>query len=196
MRIMIVGAGAVGGYLASVFHAAGHTVSVVARGPHLHAIQNNGLSVITADEQKTVAHLAASEDPHTLGAQDLVITTVKAPAFPGILPKLVDILTPDVPLITAMNGVFWWYASGMTLKPAPDTSRLDPHGIIADQLLNKTSLGMVIHSTNEVIAPGVVQNRSINNRFVIGGPSADSLLGVRELLSGLTIAQHSDRACG
>lgn len=187
MRVLIVGAGAVGGYLASVFHAAGHAVSVVARGPHLQAIQNNGLSVITPDEQKTVAHLAASDDPRSLGTQDLVITTLKAPALPGVLPSLVEILTPTVPIITAMNGVFWWYANGMINKPAPDTSRLDPHGIIADQLLNKTSLGMVVHSTNEVIEPGVIQNRSASNRFVVGGPTAGSAIDVRELMSELTL---------
>ncbi|MFK8084271.1 MAG: ketopantoate reductase family protein [Granulosicoccus sp.] len=185
MRVLIVGAGAVGGFLASVFHEAGHTVSVVARGPHLHAIQKNGLRVITPDGRDSVAHLAASDDPQALGAQDIIITTLKAPALPGVLPMLGDVLTTKVPLITAMNGVFWWYADGM--HQAPDTLRLDPDGQIAEQLSGKTSLGMVVHSTNEVIEPGVVQNRSPGNRFVVGGPSAASVVGIREMLSQLTL---------
>ena len=188
MRVMIVGAGAVGGFLASAFHEAGHTVSVVARGPHLHAIQKNGLRVLTPDGQETVAHLAANEELRELGTQDLVITTLKAPALPGILPKLGDVMASNVPIITAMNGVFWWYANGMKQVPEPDTSRLDPDGLIAKQLINKTCLGMVVHSTNEVIEPGVVQNRSPNNRFVVGGPSAASVVGVRDLLSQLTLS--------
>ncbi|MFK7861508.1 MAG: ketopantoate reductase family protein [Granulosicoccus sp.] len=185
MRVLVVGAGAVGGFLASVFHEAGHTVSVVARGPHLRAIQKNGLRVITPDGRDSVAHLAASDDPQALGTQDIIITTLKAPALPGVLPKLGDVLTSDVPVITAMNGVFWWYADGM--HQAPDTSRLDPDGLIAEQLSGKTSLGMVVNSTNEVIKPGVVQNRSPGNQFVVGGPSAASVVGVHEMLSQLTL---------
>ena len=187
MRVMIVGAGAIGGYLASVFHAAGHSVSLVARGPHLRAIQKNGLRVLAPDGQDSFAHLAASDDPRELGVQDLVITTLKAPALPGVLPMLDSVIGPNVPIVTAMNGVFWWYGNGMQLSPAPDTSRLDPDGKIAEQLRNRTCLGMVVHSTNEVVEPGVVQNRSPNNRFVVGGPVADSVTAVRELLSPLTL---------
>lgn len=187
MRVMIVGAGAVGGFLASVFHEAGHSVSVVARGPHLLTIQKNGLRVLKQDGQETVAHLAASDEPRELGGQDLIITTLKAPALPGILPKLSGLIEANVPMITAMNGVFWWYAEGMGQVPKPDTSRLDPDGLIAKLLLDKTCLGMVVHSTNEVTEPGVVQNRSANNRFVVGGPSADSVTAVREMLSPLAL---------
>jgi len=185
---MIVGAGAVGGFLASQFHEAGHTVSVVARGPHLHAIKKNGLRVLTPNGQETVAHLEARQDPQELGAQDLIITTLKAPALPGILPSLAGSMASNTPIITAMNGVFWWYANGMKQEPYPDTSRLDPDGLIARHLLNKTCLGMVVHSTNEVIEPGVVQNRSPGNRFMVGGPTAASVVEVRELLSRLTMS--------
>jgi len=188
MRIMIVGAGAVGGFLASAIHEAGHTVSLVARGTHLHAIQEHGLKVLRPNGKSTVAHLAADADPRVLGTQDLIITTLKAPALPGVLPRLNDILTPTTPIITAMNGVFWWYANGMTRTPRPDTSRLDPEGLIAGHLHGKTCLGMVVHSTNEVIEPGVVQNRSSGNRFVVGGPSTNSVDGVRDMLSQLTLS--------
>lgn len=188
MRIMIVGAGAVGGFLASVLHESGHVVSVVARGPHLSAIQHNGLRVLTPDGRESVAHLDAHEDPRELGAQDLVITTVKAPALATILPALASTIETNVPIITAMNGVFWWYATGLHQSRRADTSRLDPDGQIATQMHNKTCLGMVVHSTNEVIEPGVVQNRSTSNRFVVGGPFAVSVEGVRELLSSLELS--------
>ena len=188
LRIMIVGAGAIGGFLAKSLHDAGQTVSLVARGPHLQAIQSRGLRVLNPDGEATVAHLAASDNPDELGPQDLVIITLKAPALHGILPSLGRLLDSNAPIITAMNGVFWWYSNGLTLSPLPDTTRLDSNGAIAAQLQSKTCLGMVVYSTNEVIEPGVVQNRSASNRFVIGGPTASSVASIRERLSPLTLS--------
>lgn len=187
MKVLIVGAGAVGGFLASEFHKAGYTVSIVARGPHLNAIQDNGLRVLSPDGKTTRAHVAASDDPRKLGNQQLIITTLKAPALPEALPLLDGILKPEVPIITAMNGVFWWYPNGMTHLPGLNASRLDPGGKIAQQLHNRTCLGMVIHSTNEVIEPGVVQNRSSNNRFVVGGPYASSVADIQEILTPVAL---------
>lgn len=188
MRIMIVGAGAIGGFLACQLQDGGHEVSVVARGPHLDAIKANGLRLRSVDATEKTVHLNASDTPETLGSQDLIITTVKAPALPDILKKIRPVIDFGTPVITAMNGVFWWYGRGLDVSgSSPDTSRLDPNGDIAAMLPIEQTMGVVIHSTNEVVEPGIIQNRSSKNRFVLGPatPEENDLAG--ELAARLTV---------
>lgn len=188
MRILILGAGAVGGFLASVFHENGHEVSVLARGAHLAAIKSQGLRVRTHDERVLVCPIIATDDPSALGEQDLVVTTVKAPALPGLLSQISDILHRGTPVITAMNGVFWWYAHGLDIDgTTPNTTRLDPEGIIASHLSPDQAVGMVIHSTNKVSEPGLVQNSSPRNRFVIGAATANGASKIKSMLPELSI---------
>lgn len=195
MRVMIVGAGAIGGFLAAKIHQGGHEVCVVARGPHLAAIQADGLRLRTPDGAEIIAKVAADEEPERFGPQDLVITTLKAPALPSMLPRLAGALAAGAPLAAAMNGVFWWYGHGLKVGGEEvDTRRLDPDGVLAAIPLQRT-MGIVIHSTNEVVAPGVVQNRSANNRFVIGGPTAESMataVTIADALSGPGLAMVAD----
>lgn len=169
MRVMIAGAGAVGGCIAARLAEGGHDVSVVARGPHLDAINRAGLTLRKADGQEIVARVAASEDPIDLGPQDLIITTLKAPSLPAMLPKLTKVAGADTPVMTAMNGVFWWYGLDRAFPGGePDCSRLDPDGALGRAVHPDRALGVVIHSTNEAIEPGVIMNRSPTNRFVVG----------------------------
>ncbi|XWN34004.1 MAG: 2-dehydropantoate 2-reductase [Devosia sp.] len=191
MKVLIVGAGAVGGFLAVKLHEGGHEVAVVARGPHLHAIKSHGLTLRAPDGAEAVAKVAADESPERFGAQDLVITTLKAPSLPSIVPRLLPALASGAPLAAAMNGVFWWYGHDFLVRgDEADTRRLDPQGILATIPMAQT-LGIVIHSTNEMVAPGVVQNRSPNNRFVMGGPTAESMAHAVSLADALTSAAVS-----
>ncbi len=121
---MIVGAGAVGGSLACRLQEGGHDVSVVARGPHLEAIKANGLRLRCLDAPEKTAFVNASDAPEVLGAQDLVITTVKAPALPKILKQIRPVIEAGTPVITAMNGVFWWYGYGLSISGASPGFRL------------------------------------------------------------------------
>lgn len=190
MRILILGAGAVGGFLASVFHGNGHQVSVLARGAHLAAIKAHGLRVRSHDGKTVCCPVTATEDSGTLGPQDLVVTAVKAPALAGLLTKVAGLLQDGTPVITAMNGVFWWYGLGFDINGiVPDTRRLDPDGVIAALVSPDQAVGMVIHSTNQVIEPGLVQNRSPRNRFVIG---AATQAGARQIEPMLRVLSAPD----
>lgn len=168
MRIGIVGAGAVGGYLAARLAAAGHSVALVARGAHLAAIRERGLTLDAPDGLLTV-RVEASDRPAELGPQDLVITSAKTPALPQLVAGIGPLLGETTPIVTAMNGVFWWYGHGF--RPggrAPSTARLDPEGRLAATIPAARALGMIVYSSNEVTAPGVVKNSSARNRYLVG----------------------------
>ncbi len=187
MRILILGAGAVGGFLASVFHGNGHEVGVLARGAHLAAIRKQGLRVRGHDGQTVCCPVIATDDPTTFGPQDLVVTAVKAPALPGLLTQVAALLQEGVPVITAMNGIFWWYGLGFNIDGiVPDTRRLDPEGQIASVVSPDQAVGMVIHSTNQVIEPGLVQNRSRRNRFIIGCATPAGASQIKPMLPALS----------
>ena len=181
MKIAVVGAGAVGGYLAAELARAGHQVSVIARGENLRAIQTSGL-VLETSADRFVVQLQASEDPADLGPQDLVIVTAKTPALPELFRRLGPLLAPDTPVLNAMNGVFWWYAHDFAPEGiAPDTRRLDPDGRLAETLPLERCVGMIVYSANSMVAPGVVRNTSPANRFIIGaahrggGPDVEAI---------------------
>lgn len=189
MRIMIVGAGAIGGFLASQLHEGGHEVCIIARGSHLDAIRRKGLCLRHHDSSEKTIQIPASEAPETLGSQDLVITTVKAPALPDILPNIRSVVDDKTPIITAMNGVFWWYGHGLDVSgTAPDTSRLDPDNRISKMLPIDQAMGVVIHSTNQVVEPGIIQNRSKKNKFILGSAAPDTNSLVQKLAADLTVS--------
>lgn len=186
MRILVLGAGAVGGFLAGVFHENGHNVSVLARGAHLAAIKAHGLRVRHADGRVISCAVTATDTPRDLGAQDLIVTTVKAPALAGVLVSCETLLRQGTPVITAMNGVFWWYGAGFSVAGLePDCARLDPDGTLARLVPADQAVGMVIHSTNQVVEPGLIQNRSARNRFVIGAATPAGAEQIKAMLPSL-----------
>lgn len=168
MKIAVVGAGAVGGYLAAELARAGHEVGVVARGENLRAIRSNGLVLETAEDRFQVP-LPASDNPADLGAQDLVIVTAKTPALPDLFQRIGPLLGPETPVLNAMNGVFWWYGDGFAPGGVtPDTRRLDPEGRLSASLPLERCVGMIIHSASTMVAPGVVRTGSRESRFILG----------------------------
>ena len=168
-RICIYGAGAVGGNLAVRLAQAGYSVSVVARGAHLAAIRDSGLTLISGDTRTTVRVLASS-DPAELGEQDVVITTLKAHALPEMADHIGPLLGAETPIIFAQNGIPWWYSHG--LRPdrriPPDLSILNA-ALLEAKIGVRRVIGGVIHSSNDVLAPGLIKNNSPKrNRLVIG----------------------------
>lgn len=172
MRIAIVGAGAVGSVIAGYLLERGeHAVSLLARGAHLGAIQERGLLVISGDKRMTSRPLA-SDDPRALGPQDVVIITVKAHALPALAPTLAPLLGPDTLVVSAQNGVPWWYFYGSD-GPEADTpfETVDPAGAVWRSLGPERAIGCVINIPASITEPGVAHHAG-RLRLHLGAPRA------------------------
>lgn len=170
MKICVFGAGAVGGHAAGRLARGGADVSVVARGPHLAAMQARGLEVRAPDGTFHAA-VTASDDPAALGLQDAVLVTLKAPSLPAVAASIRPLLGPHTTVVFALNGIPWWYFyqeggphDGRRLE------RLDPGGAIWDAVGPERVLGGVIHSACTVVEPGVIQVANANGRITLGEP--------------------------
>src|SRR5574337_113964 len=130
-RVCIYGAGAIGGWIGAALAQAGCSVSVVARGATLQALREHGLRV-QRGEQVTTVKVAVSDDPAALGQQDLVVIAVKAPALVQVARRIAPLIGPNTAVLTAMNGVPWWFLDGFG-GPLAGTrlESVDPSGEIA-----------------------------------------------------------------
>ena len=167
MKVCIFGAGAIGGYVAAELALAGQDVTVIARGPHLAAIRERGLTLLIGDQRK-VAHVAATSDPAEAGPQDCVIVTLKAHSLPPVAHQLAPLFGPETSVVTAMNGVPWWYFERL---PGPWEGHrirsVDPDGRIAAAITPERIIGCVVYPACEVVEPGVVRHVE-GNRFQLG----------------------------
>ena len=169
MKVCIFGAGAIGGYMGVKLAKAGADVSLVARGPHLAAMQEKGLTLIEEDESTTVP-VTASDDPAALGVQDYVIVTLKAHSVPPVVSKMAPLIGQDTTIVSGVNGVPWWYFH--KLEGAHEGTRLDsvdPGNLQWDGFGPDRVLGCVVYPAAEVIEPGVIKHIE-GNRFSLGEP--------------------------
>jgi len=184
--ICVFGAGAIGGFLAARLEAADTPVSVVARGPHLAAIQANGL-VLDSGGERITTHPRAVSDPAAIGPQDYVFLTLKAHSLEPALPQLRTLIGPGTTIVAAVNGVPWWYCYGL---PEPFGGRrvrsVDPNGALWDALPPAQTLGCIIYPAAEIAAPGVIAH-TYGDRFNLGEPDG-SRSERAETLSRLLIA--------
>ena len=170
MRICVFGAGAVGSHFAVRLALSGHDVSCVMRGPHLAAVKANGLTLRVGGVEFK-AKVKASDDPAALGAQDVVISTLKATGLASLATGLQPLLRDDTAVVFAQNGVPWWYDIGLAANhpPVPDLAFLDPGGRLRAAIPKQRIIGGVVFSSNEIVAPGVAANLSPErNRLLIG----------------------------
>ena len=174
MRICIFGAGAVGSHFAVRLALSGHDVSCVMRGPHLDAVKARGLTLRVGDASFN-AKVKASEDPATLGAQDFVISTLKATGVGSLATGMRPLLGDDTPVVFAQNGIPWWYDIGLPADhpPPPDLGFLDPGGRLRAIVPKQRIIGGVIFSANEVVEPGVVANLSPERNMLLIGECDD-----------------------
>ena len=172
MRICIYGAGAIGGYLGVQLALAGEDVTLIARGPHLEAMQKNGLR-LRIDGEERIAHPRCTDDPAEAGPQDYVIITLKAPSVPGIVESLQPLLDEKTAIVTGVNGIPWWYFYGLegNWRDHPLNS-VDPGGRQWRMLGPERSIGCVVYPACEVSEPGVIQHID-GNRFTLGEPSGE-----------------------
>jgi 2-dehydropantoate 2-reductase len=165
MNICVVGAGAIGGWIAARLALAGNEVSLVARGETLAAIETEGLLLTDAGETRCVA-LAASDDPSALGVHDLIVVAVKAPALPHIAPSLESLIGPDSVIVPMLNGVPWWFTDDPLWS-------VDPHVTIADALPVEQVAGCVVHASCFRTAPNRVTVKHAD-KLILGEPDGGS----------------------
>jgi len=184
MKICIYGAGAIGGYLGVELALAGVDVTLIARGPHLEAMQKNGLKLFIGDEEK-VAHPRCTENPSEAGPQDYVIVTLKAPSALAVAGKMEALLGPDTAVVTASNGIPWWYFYNLE-GPLLDyqLKSIDPDGKQWDLIGPERAIGCVVYPACEISEPGVVRHLS-GDRFVLGEPGGEKTGRVQDLSEAL-----------
>jgi 2-dehydropantoate 2-reductase len=188
MRIAIIGAGAIGGWLGVRLAEAGQQVSILTRGETLTAIRQNDLRLTSGGETKGVK-LPASDRASELGIQDLVIVAVKGPALAGVAPIVAQMLGPKTAVLPAMNGVPWWFMTGLggALTGEP-LHCVDPDGSIARHIPPSRVIGCVVHASASMPEPGLVRHNN-GNRLIIGEPDGSTA----ERLSLVTEALRSAR---
>jgi 2-dehydropantoate 2-reductase len=185
MKVCIFGAGAIGGYMGVKLAKAGADVSLVARGPHLAAMQEKGLTLIEEGESTTVP-VTASDDPAALGVQDYVIVTLKAHSVPPVVSKMAPLIGPNTTVVSGVNGVPWWYFH--KLEGTHEGTRLqsvDPGNVQWDGFGPDRVLGCVVYPAAEVIEPGVIKHIE-GNRFSLGEPDgskSERALALSKILS-------------
>ena len=169
MKIGIFGAGAIGGLLGARLALAGAEVTVVARGPHLAAMRADGI-LLRSGGAEALARPRCVADAAEAGVQDFVIVTLKANALPGAAPALAKMLGPDSALVTAVNGIPYWYFYGVD-GPHRDrrVENVDPGGVLWASLPPAQAIGCVVYPAAEVVAPGVIEH-TYGDRFTLGEP--------------------------
>jgi 2-dehydropantoate 2-reductase len=180
MKVCIYGAGAIGGWIGARLARCGAPVSVVARGATLEALQRHGLR-LEEDGQVVAAPVRASSNPADLGVQDLVVVAVKAPALADVAQAIGPLLGPGTLVLTAMNGVPWWFFEGFGGPLAGTRLRaVDPDGRIGQAISGRQVIGCVVHASCALNGPGFVKHH-FGNKLIVGEPAG----GASERLSAL-----------
>jgi len=170
VKVCIYGAGAIGAHLGALLARTDAEVSLIARGPHLEAMRSRGLRLITAEEDFTVP-VTATDNPADLGPQDYVIVTLKAHQSPGVVELMQPLLGPDTAVVTAMNGVPWWYFHGLE-GPWQDriVESVDPGGVQWKGIGPQRAIGCVVYPAAEIVEPGVCKHIE-GDAYGLGEPS-------------------------
>jgi 2-dehydropantoate 2-reductase len=185
--ICIYGAGAIGGWIGARLAAQGAAVSLVARGATLTALQQQGLRLREGASERTYSVRAVAE-PAELGVQDLVVLAVKAPALAEVARHIGPLLGPDTVVLTAMNGVPWWFFQGFGGALAGTRlMTVDPTGAIAAALPAAQVIGAVVHASCALDAPGVVRHH-FGRGLILGEPSGAASPRLQALAALLSAA--------
>src|ERR1700738_223596 len=180
MRICIYGAGAIGGYLGAHLARAGADVSLVARGAHLAAMRDNGLKLLIGD-QTHVVRPRCTDNPAELGPQDFVIVCLKAHSITGAIEAIQPLLGPHTRIVTAVNGIPYWYFFGHGNECEGSTlESIDPGGRQWRELTPQRAIGCIVYPANEIEAPGGVRH-VYGESFPVGEPSGEVSSDVERL---------------
>jgi len=181
-RVAIVGAGAIGGWMGVHLAQAGCALSVLARGETLKTLQRDGLQLRSGETSATVP-VQASNDAATLGVQDLVVIAVKAPSLASVAQQIAPLVGSETIVVTAMNGVPWWYLDGFGGAVAGKAlASVDPTGDIAKAIPTQHVIGCVVHASCSLDAPGVVRHH-FGDGLIVGEPGG----GLSERVQALAV---------
>ena len=185
MKFAIVGAGAIGAFLGARLARAGEEVYLIARGPHLQSMQALGVCV-RSPEGNFESHPTATDDFGVAGPVDFVFLTVKAHSLTEVAPRLSPLLGPETAVVSAQNGIPWWYFQNHG-GPWEGTrlESVDPGGAIAGVIETHRIIGCVVYPSAVIVQPGVIEHLE-GNRFSIGeldGASSDRCKRLSSILS-------------
>jgi 2-dehydropantoate 2-reductase len=180
MKVCIYGAGAIGGWIGSGLARAGCRVSVVARGATLDALQLHGLR-LNLGGRVSSQPVTSSAAPAELGVQDLVVLAVKAPSLAEVVRQIAPLIGPNTTVLTAMNGVPWWFLQGFGGALAGTRlASVDPSGALARAIPASHIIGCVVHASCSLDEPGQVHHH-FGNKLIIGEPSGEKTDRVQQL---------------
>lgn len=181
MKICVVGAGAIGGYMAVRLNRAGHDVSVIARGPHLAAIRANGMKLIEEQGESVADGLTATDRIRDLGAHDVVLLALKAHQIAAVVDDLPALFGPDTCLVTLQNGIPWWYFRKLG-GPWADrvVEAVDPGGVLFRAIDPDRIVGCIAYPAAEITEPGVIRHIE-GTRFPVGELDGSESARVRRL---------------
>lgn len=184
MKICIFGSGAIGAYLGVRLHQAGAEVSLVARGAHLAAMRTDGVRLLGEGED-TVVRPRCTDDAGELGPQDYVIVALKAHSVPGAVAAMRPLLGPETAVVTAVNGIPYWYfhGHGGALEGRVLDS-VDPGGAQWHGFGPRRAIGCVVYPATEVVAPGVIRH-IYGDKFALGEPDGSVSARVTALAAAL-----------
>ncbi|MED5408582.1 MAG: 2-dehydropantoate 2-reductase [Pseudomonadota bacterium] len=181
MKVCVVGAGAIGGYMAVRIAKAGHEVSVVARGPHLAAVQASGMKLVEADQEQVATSLTATDRISDLGAQDVVLMALKAHQIEPIVDQLGSLMGPESVMVTLQNGIPWWYFQKLGGEYADRVVRaVDPNGVLSGSIDPDRLIGCIAYPAATIAQPGVIRHIE-GNRFPVGELDGHETPRVREV---------------
>ncbi len=162
MRIAVVGAGAIGGFLAAALAKTGLSVAVITRGPHLAAIRRDGIHVESELGSFSV-RVEASDDLRQFGDVDVLLLTFKAHQWPAFRDQLEPFAARATTVVTMQNGLPFWYVR------EPPLRSVDPNGQIGALFPDARVIGGVVHVSGTMVEPGLVK-QSGGLRYVLGDP--------------------------
>jgi 2-dehydropantoate 2-reductase len=180
MKVCIVGAGAIGGFIGARLAAAGTAeVSAIARGATLQAMRTHGWRLRQAN-LLIEAPANASDDAQDLGPMDLVVIAVKGPALPAVAANIAPLLGPHTIVLPAMNGVPWWFGQGVAALGDAPLDSVDPGGAISAAIPRRHVLGCVVHASAATLEPGLVQHR-MGQGLIVGEPEGGDSVRARQV---------------
>ena len=177
MKFLIAGAGAIGGYIGARMARAGEDVTLFARGPHLQAMQERGIRVISPDGDFEVRPRVIG-DLNEAGPMDVIFLGVKAHGLTQLAPQIKPLIGENITVVSTQNGIPWWYFTEFRLE------RVDPGGVIADSIDPRHVIGSIVYFSTDILEPGVIRHTE-GNRISLGEPDGSRSERGRQIAEAL-----------